>query len=78
MRIPVELKSSKRVYPNHLAQFGVQMILIEEVYGVRPTHGYVVTGEGVRHRIKNSEKLRAWLLTEAEDLLSAKSMLDVR
>lgn len=72
MRIPVELKSAKRVYPNHRIQIGVQLILSEEVYGERPTHGYVVTGDGHRHRIENTEELREWVLKEADELRAAK------
>lgn len=75
LRIPVELKSSKRVYRNHRVQLGVQLILIEEIYGERPTHGYIVTGDGVRHRIENTDELRGWVLKEAEELRSAKRRL---
>ncbi len=75
MRIPVELKSANRVYPNHLVQLGAQLILIEEIYGTRPTHGYVVTGDGERHRIENSDELRAWVIKEAEELRQAKRKL---
>ncbi len=75
MRIPVEQKSARKVYPNHLAQLGVQLILIEEVHGKRPTHGYLVTGDGERHRIENTDELREWVLNEAEELRAAKREL---
>ncbi len=75
IQIPVELKSAKRVYPNHLVQLGVQLILIEEVHGKRPTHGYFVTGDGERHRVENTDELRAWVLKEAEELRQAKGKL---
>src|SRR4051812_17800684 len=45
--IPEEWKSSKRVYDSHKAQMGVYFILIEDKTGVRPPHGYIVTGDGV-------------------------------
>ena len=76
MRIPVELKSAKQVYPNHLAQLGVQLILIEEVYGKRPTHGYIVTRDGDRHRIDNTPELREWVLKEAGELRAARRDLE--
>ncbi len=75
MRIPVELKSARRVFPNHLAHLGVQLILIEEVHGKRPTHGYIVTGDGVRHRIENTQELRAWVLKVTDELRAAKRAL---
>ena len=61
MVIPEEWKSSRSVWPNHRAQFGVYFLLIEDQLGVKPSHGFMVCGNGTRHRIDNSEELRAWV-----------------
>lgn len=60
--IPEEWKSSLSVWPNHRAQLGVYFLLIEDQLGVTPSHGFMVCGNGTRHRIDNSEELRAWVL----------------
>jgi CRISPR-associated exonuclease Cas4 len=60
--IPEEWKSSRRVWPSHRAQMGVYFLLIEAEMNVRPPHGFIVTGDGRRHRIDNDERLRAWVL----------------
>jgi CRISPR-associated exonuclease Cas4 len=44
------------------AQMGTYFILIVDRLGVRPTHGFIVCGDGARHRIDNTEELRAWVL----------------
>lgn len=73
--IPEEWKSSKRLWPGHIAQMGVYFLLIEERYGVRPPHGYVVLGTGKRHRIDNDAKLRAWVLDLAEQIRAARARI---
>ena len=73
--IPEEWKSSRRLWPGHIAQMGVYFLLIEERYGVRPPYGYVVLGSGKRHRIDNDPKLRAWVLDLATQIRTARTKL---
>lgn len=73
--VPEEWKSSGRLWPGHIAQMGVYFLLIEERFGVRPPHGFVVLGTGERHRVENDEKLRAWVLDLAGRIRDARSML---
>jgi CRISPR-associated exonuclease Cas4 len=73
--IPEEWKSARRVYDSHRAQLGCYFILIEEETGVRPTHGFIVTGDGQRHRIDNTAELRTWVLDIADQIRTAKRQL---
>ncbi|AMV40235.1 Dna2/Cas4 domain-containing protein [Planctomyces sp. SH-PL62] len=73
--IPEEWKSSRTVRPWHLAQMGVYFLLIEEELGVIPPHGFIVCGNGTRHRIDNSEELRAWVLDLASGIRSARAAI---
>jgi CRISPR-associated exonuclease Cas4 len=66
--IPEEWKSSKKVEPWHIAQLGTYFILIEEHYGVRPPFGVIVTGDGRRKRIENTEELRGRVLDVAQQV----------
>ena len=43
--IPDEWKSSKRVSEGHRLQLGTYFLLIEEEFGVRPPHGFIVLGD---------------------------------
>jgi CRISPR-associated exonuclease Cas4 len=61
MVIPIEHKSSRTLWPNHKAQLGVYFLLIEETYGVRPSHGFVECKDGP-HRVENTAELREWVL----------------
>lgn len=71
--IPEEWKSSTRkVEPWHIAQLVTYFILIEEHYGVRPPYGFVVLGNGVRKRIKNTEELRERVLRIAAEIREAR------
>lgn len=70
--IPEEWKSSPRLWPHHKAQMGVYLLLVEEEYGVPPPYGVIVTGDGSRHIIENSEGLRAWVLEMAASIRSAR------
>ncbi len=76
MVIPEEWKRSRSVWPNHRAQLGVYFILIEEQLEVRPTHGFIVCGDGTRHRVENSEELRAWVLGLAGQIRAARAAVD--
>jgi CRISPR-associated exonuclease Cas4 len=73
MVIPEEWKSSRRVWPSHRAQMGVYFLLVEDQLGVRPTHGFIVLGDGARHRIENTEELRAWVLDLAGRIRAARA-----
>jgi hypothetical protein len=57
--VPEEWKKSLKVWPSHRAQLGVAFIVIEDRLGVRPTHGFVVLGDGTRERVDNTPDLRA-------------------
>jgi CRISPR-associated exonuclease Cas4 len=69
--IPEEWKSGGRLRPWHEAQLGVYFLLIEEEFGLRPPHGYVVCGEGVRYRVDNTDALRHWVLATVERMRAA-------
>jgi len=66
--IPEEWKSSKRVNDGHRLQLGTYFLLIEAEYGSRPPHGFVVLGDGSRHRVENTEELRSKVLDVAEQI----------
>ncbi len=68
MIIPKEKKSSKRFYDSHRIQVGAYLLLIEDAYGVRPSHGLVELGDGRIERIENTEKLQQWTLNTAEKI----------
>jgi CRISPR-associated exonuclease Cas4 len=69
---PEEWKSSRSLRPWHRAQMGVYFALIEDQLGIRPPHGFLVCGDGTRHRIENSEELRAWVLGMAGEIRAAR------
>jgi CRISPR-associated exonuclease Cas4 len=73
MLIPEEWKSASRVWPNHRAQLGVYFLLIEDQLAVRPPHGFIVCGDGTRHRIDNTDELRSWVLELAGQIRAAKT-----
>lgn len=64
--IPEEWKSSKRLSEEHTLQLGTCFLLIEERYGARPLHGFVVLGDGSRRRVENTEELCSEVLRIAE------------
>ncbi|WP_435022736.1 CRISPR-associated protein Cas4 (plasmid) [Tundrisphaera sp. TA3] len=66
--IPEEWKSSKKVSHGHKLQLATYFLLIEEEYGVRPAHGFVVLGDGSRHEVENTESLRSEALAIAEKI----------
>jgi CRISPR-associated exonuclease Cas4 len=71
-----EWKSARVLRPWHRAQMGVYFLLVEEELRTRPPYGVVVCGDGTRHRIENTEKLRAWVLDLAAQIRAARA--DVR
>ena len=68
--IPEEWKSSKakRINQGHKLQLGTYFILIEEEYGVRPPHGFVVLGDGERVKVENTQVLRSEVLRIAGEI----------
>ena len=74
--IPEEWKSSKKVQPWHIAQLGVYFILIEDHYGVRPPHGFIVLGDGRRERIENTWELRERVLAVAAEIRAHRRRLE--
>ncbi len=71
--VPEEWKPGSRVYPSHRAQLGTYFILIEEVHGIRPTHGFIGLRETKKLvRIENTPELRAWVLSVAEQVRAVK------
>ena len=75
--IPEEWKSSKKVQPWHVAQLGTYFILIEEHYGVKPPFGVIVTDDGRRKRIENTEELRARVLEVARQVRESRCRVEV-
>jgi CRISPR-associated exonuclease Cas4 len=73
--IPEDWKSARVLRPHHRAQLGVYFLLIEEVYGVRPPHGFIVGGDGTRHHVANTAELRAWVLEIAQQIRAARGAI---
>ncbi len=65
------------MWPSHRAQMGCYFLLIEEELRIRPTHGFIVLGDGTRERIDNSEELREWVLNLAEQIRAARASVSV-
>jgi CRISPR-associated exonuclease Cas4 len=68
-----EWKSPRQLWPHHRAQMGVYFLLVEEALRVRPLHGFVVCGDGTRHRVENTEALRVWVLELAARIRAARA-----
>jgi CRISPR-associated exonuclease Cas4 len=68
-----EWKSARQLGPWHRAQMGVYFLLVEEELRIRPSHGFIVCGDGTRHRIENTDDLRAWALGIAEQIRAARA-----
>ena len=62
---PAEWKSALQLRLWHRAQMGVCFLLIEDQFVVGPPNGFVVCGDGTRHRVENTAELRAWVLDVA-------------
>jgi CRISPR-associated exonuclease Cas4 len=74
--IPEEWKSSHAFRPWHRAQLGVYFLLIEEQFRIRPPHGFIVCGDGSRHRVENTAELRSWVLDLAAQIRAARGQTD--
>ena len=55
---------------------GCYFLLIEEELRIRPSHGFIVCGDGTRHRIENTDELRAWVLDLAGQIRAARAAVD--
>jgi CRISPR-associated exonuclease Cas4 len=55
---------------------GVYFLLIEQELRIRPSHGFIVCGDGTRHRIENDEALRAWVLDLAGQIRALRAVPD--
>ncbi len=75
--IPEEWKSSRMLRPWQRAQMGVYFVLIEEELKTRPPHGFVICGDGTRHRIDNDDRLRVWVLDLAGQIRAARSKVSM-
>lgn len=73
--IPEEWKSARSVRDSHMAQMGVYFLLIEDQMGVRPPHGFIICGDGTRHRIANTDALRNRVLGLVEGIRMARAAL---
>ena len=70
---PEEWKSSPHPRPWHRVQLGTYFLLIEEQLRIRPPYGFIVCGDGTRHRIDNTDDLRAWVLDLAGQIRAARA-----
>ena len=52
---------------------GCYFLLIEEELRIRPSHGFIVCGDGTRHRVENTAELRAWVLELAGQIRAARA-----
>lgn len=68
-----EWKSAHTIRAWHRAQVGCYFLLIDEEVRIRPTHGFIVCGDGTRHRFDNTDGLRAWVLGVATQNRAARS-----
>lgn len=69
--IPEEKKSANRVYPGHVLQLGAYFLLVEAHYRKRPPYGYIVLGNGQRHKVDNTSALRRKVKAAAGDMRKA-------
>jgi CRISPR-associated exonuclease Cas4 len=65
--IPLERKmSGAKLRDKDIAQLLIYCRLLEEIEGVRPSHGYLITGPNAKRiRVENSDERREWV----EDIL---------
>ncbi|MBV9603296.1 MAG: CRISPR-associated protein Cas4 [Chloroflexi bacterium] len=69
MIIPVEHKPrARRLQDSHVLQVAAQCLLVEEVYGIRPTHGLVILSGGRHERVDFTSGLEQRLLDTMEEM----------
>src|SRR5215471_14288398 len=78
MVIPVEHKPrARRLHDSHILQVAAECLLVQEVCGIRPTHGLVVMAGGMQERVEFTSggerrlldtmaEMRAFLREDAE------------
>lgn len=77
--VPLEVKSRKRPPapdPGHLLQLATYCLLVEDIYGQRPPHGYLRYADTTL-KIDYTDELRAAVLTSAVAIRKARSAQDV-
>ena len=52
---------------------GAYFLLVEEETGIRPPYGFIVCGDGTRHKIDNTDELKAWVLDLAGQIRAARA-----
>jgi CRISPR-associated exonuclease Cas4 len=80
LRVPLEVKSRKRpAVPaeGHILQLGAYCLIVEDVYGQRPTHGYLRYADATV-QIPFTDALRTQVLNAASQLRGARTAFDVR
>ena len=69
--IPVEHKPrARRLQDSHILQVAAQCLLVEDVYGIRPTHGLVIVGGGQPERVDFTPDLERRVLATMADMRS--------
>jgi CRISPR-associated exonuclease Cas4 len=49
--------------------------MVEEKLRIRPPYGFLICGDGTRHRLDNREELRNWVLDLAGQIRMARARL---
>jgi CRISPR-associated exonuclease Cas4 len=71
MLIPVEQKPrARRMQQSHVLQVAAQCLLVQEVYGVRPSHGLLVLAGGKQERVEFTPALERRLLNTMAQMRS--------
>lgn len=74
--IPIKHKpTSTKAYENHIIQLIAYCILVEETYGITPSHGVLVLKDGKKEQVEFTEKRREKLL---EILQHMRQMFDAQ
>jgi hypothetical protein len=66
-----------RLVARAVEQMAVYFPVIEEELRIRPSHGVIVCGDGTRHRVENTEELRAWVLDLARQIRAGRQAVTV-
>jgi CRISPR-associated exonuclease Cas4 len=78
--VPLEVKSRKRpAQPNegHVLQLGAYCLIVEDLYGRRPPHGYLRYADATL-TIPFTDALRSQVLEAAQAIRSARTAADVK
>jgi CRISPR-associated exonuclease Cas4 len=80
MVLPVEVKSGKQPsspHAGHVLQLATYCLLVEDIYGVRPSHGYLRYADATI-AIPFSNELRQAVIEAAAAMRKARTQTDVR